>query len=160
MIWNGIFLLLLVALLVYALRRAGVGAPGADDNIAAGEAFLQENAEAEGVVQCDSGLQWLLLEAGDGPLSPSATDRVLVHYHGTLLDGTVFDSSVARGEPIAFPLNQVIAGWTEGLQTMVVGEKKRFFIPSHLGYGRRAVAGIPGGSLLIFDVELLEITSV
>lgn len=155
--WNVVFLILLVVLLIYALRRAGVGAPGADDNIAAAEVFLQDNGRVDGVVQCDSGLQWLLLEEGHGQLTPSASDRVLVHYHGTLLDGSVFDSSVARGEPISFPLQQVIAGWTEGLQTMVVGEKKRFFIPSHLGYGRRAVGGIPGGSLLIFDVELIDI---
>ncbi|MGL6147952.1 MAG: FKBP-type peptidyl-prolyl cis-trans isomerase, partial [Plesiomonas sp.] len=85
------------------------------------------------------------------------TDTVSVHYHGTLIDGTVFDSSVQRGEPISFPLNRVIAGWTEGVPLMVEGEKVRFFIPSNLAYGNRAMGKIPAGSTLIFDVELLKI---
>ncbi|WP_197482816.1 FKBP-type peptidyl-prolyl cis-trans isomerase, partial [Oleiphilus sp. HI0128] len=92
-----------------------------------------------------------------GEAHPTANDKVKVHYHGTLTDGTVFDSSVARGQPISFGLNQVIKGWTEGLQLMVVGEKTRLFIPSELGYGNRAAGAIPAGSVLIFDVELLGI---
>jgi peptidylprolyl isomerase len=88
---------------------------------------------------------------------PSASSSVKVHYHGLLLDGSVFDSSVERGEPISFPLNQVIKGWTEGVQLMVVGDKFKFFIPSELAYGNRSTGKITAGSLLIFEVELLEI---
>jgi peptidylprolyl isomerase len=102
-------------------------------------------------------LQYLVLEQGTGQQHPEARDTVKVHYHGTLLDGTVFDSSVERGEPIEFGLGQVIKGWTEGLQLMVVGQKIRLFIPSELAYGNRSAGGIKPGSTLIFDVELLEI---
>jgi len=102
-------------------------------------------------------LQFLVLTAGEGDSHPTAKSKVKVHYHGTLLDGTVFDSSVERNEPISFGLNQVIKGWTEGLQLMVVGEKTRLFIPAELGYGNNAAGKIPPGSLLIFDVELLAI---
>ncbi len=125
--------------------------------IEAGMNFLKQNQAEEGVVQFDSGLQMKVLTTGDGQVHPKATDRVLVHYHGTLLDGRVFDSSVQRGQPIQFGLNQVIPGWTEGLQHMVVGEKARLFIPSHLAYGNRQAGIIAPGSLLIFDVELLGI---
>ena len=97
------------------------------------------------------------LTAGTGSEHPSAFSKVKVHYHGTLVDGTVFDSSVDRGEPISFGLNQVIKGWTEGVQLMVVGEKTRFYIPSNLAYGNSATGKITPGSLLIFDVELLAI---
>jgi len=126
-------------------------------NIAAAETFLAKNANVEGVKFTASGLQYLELVAGDGKASPTSSQTVRVHYHGTLVDGTVFDSSVERGETIEFPLNQVIAGWTEGLQLMSVGAKFRFFIPAHLAYGNRKVGKIPAGSLLIFDVELFEI---
>lgn len=129
----------------------------AAENIEAGSAFLAENATKDGVQSTASGLQYRVLEAGDGSDRPGPTDRVKVHYHGTLIDGTVFDSSVERGEPISFGLNQVIPGWTEGLQLMVVGEKTRLFIPSKLGYGNRAAGKIKPGSTLIFDVELLGI---
>ncbi len=96
-------------------------------------------------------------QEGTGSAHPKASDKITVHYHGTLLDGTVFDSSVDRGETIQFGLNQVIKGWTEGLQLMVEGEKTRFFIPAELAYGNRAIGSIPPGSVLIFDVELFKI---
>jgi len=126
-------------------------------NAAKAAEFLQSNKQVEGVVETASGLQFLVLTAGEGDSHPTAKSKVKVHYHGTLLDGTVFDSSVERNEPISFGLNQVIKGWTEGLQLMVVGEKTRLFIPAELGYGNNAAGKIPPGSLLIFDVELLAI---
>ena len=129
----------------------------AAENIKKGAEFLAKNAEKEGVKTTASGLQYLVLQPGSGTQHPSATDKVKVHYHGTLIDGSVFDSSVDRGEPISFGLNQVIKGWTEGLQLMVVGEKTRLFIPSELGYGNRSAGPIQPGSVLIFDVELLGI---
>ena len=129
----------------------------AGENIKLGADFLAKNAQAEGVKTSASGLQYLVLTEGTGSEHPKASDKVKVHYHGTLIDGSVFDSSVDRGQPISFGLNQVIKGWTEGLQLMVVGEKIRLFIPSNLGYGNRASGPIPPGSVLIFDVELLGI---
>jgi len=124
---------------------------------AAGEAFLTENAKRPGVKVTPSGLQYEVLDATLGQ-KPKATDTVRVHYEGTLPDGTVFDSSYKRGEPISFALNQVIAGWTEGLQLMSVGSKYKLFIPYHLGYGERgAGATIPPYSALVFTVELLGI---
>ncbi len=123
----------------------------------AGEKFLAENAKNPGVVTLPSGLQYMVLNEGTGK-KPSATDTVRCHYHGTLTDGTVFDSSVQRGEPAEFPLNQVIAGWTEGVQLMKEGAKYRFFIPFNLAYGERgAGAQIPPYSALVFDVELLKV---
>ena len=105
-----------------------------------------------------SGLKYQVLKHGTGTTSPKATDTVKVHYHGTLLNGTVFDSSVERGQPISFPLNRVIPGWTEGLQLMPVGSRFKFYIPYTLGYGEQGSGStIPGGSMLIFDVELLGI---
>ncbi len=121
-----------------------------------GEKFLAENALKEGVKVTDSGLQYEVLKMGRGK-KPAAADRVKVHYHGTLIDGTVFDSSVDRGEPIVFGLNQVIKGWTEGVQLMPVGSKFRFYIPQELGYGSQAAGSIPPYSTLIFEVELLGI---
>ncbi len=121
-----------------------------------GEKFLEENKLREGVIVTESGLQYEVLKMGKGK-KPAATDRVKVHYHGTLTDGTVFDSSVERGEPIVFGLSQVIAGWTEGVQLMPVGSKFRFYIPQELGYGERAAGSIPPYSTLIFEVELLDI---
>ncbi len=121
------------------------------------EKFLTENKGKEGVVSTASGLQYTVLSEGSGR-RPRATDTVLCHYEGRLLDGTVFDSSYKRNSPASFGLNQVIAGWTEGLQLMGEGAKYRFFIPHHLGYGERgAGAQIPPFSTLIFDVELLEV---
>jgi len=122
-----------------------------------GQQFLQENAKKDGVKTTASGLQYEVLTEGTGK-SPKATDTVLVHYKGTLLDGTEFDSSYKRGEPIEFPLNQVIKGWTEGVQLMKEGGKYRFFIPSTLAYGSRGAGGAIGpDETLIFDVELLKV---
>lgn len=128
----------------------------AGKNAAEGDAFLLENRSKEGVVVTDSGLQYLVLEEGDGP-KPVASDRVRVHYRGTLLNGEEFDSSYARGEPATFVLNQVIPGWTEGLQLMSVGSKYKFFIPSNLAYGPDGGRSIEPNSTLIFEVELLGI---
>lgn len=124
-----------------------------------GVAFLANNAAQPGVTTTASGLQYqVITSASDAAAaSPAATDTVSVHYHGTFIDGTVFDSSVERGEPISFPLNGVIPGWTEGVQLMKVGDKFRFFIPSDLGYGPQGAGPIPPNSTLIFDVELLGI---
>jgi FKBP-type peptidyl-prolyl cis-trans isomerase len=122
-----------------------------------GEKYMTENAKKEGVTVTDSGLQYEVLTAGDGP-KPKATDTVTVHYVGTLLNGTEFDSSVKRGEPATFALNQVIPGWTEGVQLMNKGTKYRFVIPAELAYGDKgAGAEIGPGETLIFEVELLEI---
>lgn len=124
---------------------------------AEGKAFLAKNGERPEVTTTASGLQYEVLVASEGP-KPAATDEVSVHYHGTLINGTVFDSSVERGQPASFPLNRVIKGWTEGVQLMSVGSKYRFFIPSELAYGKQgAGAQIGPNSTLIFDVELLEI---
>lgn len=124
---------------------------------AAGEAFLAENGKKEGVVTLPSGLQYQVLKEGNGK-KPSATDQVVCHYEGTLIDGTVFDSSYQRNQPATFGLNQVIAGWTEGVQLMQEGAKYRFFIPYKLAYGERgAGAQIPPFAALVFDVELIEV---
>ena len=125
-------------------------------NKAAGEAFLAENAKRAEVKTTESGLQYEVITEGNGD-KPAASDTVVVHYTGTLIDGTVFDSSVNRGTPAEFPLNQVIAGWTEGLQLMNKGAKYRFFIPQELGYGGQDRGVIKPFSVLIFDVELLDI---
>ena len=122
----------------------------------AGTAFLADNKTKVGVVELPSGLQYKVIKKGSGK-SPKATDKVTVHYAGRLLDGTEFDSSIKRGEPATFPLNGVIAGWTEGLQLMKVGAKYELYIPSDLAYGDRSNARIPGGSTLIFEVELISI---
>lgn len=125
-------------------------------SVAAG--FLEENAKNPDVVITGSGLQYIVMQEGSGD-KPSATDKVKVHYHGTLVNGNVFDSSVDRGEPIEFPVNGVIPGWVEGLQLMSVGSKYKFFIPSDLAYGDRGAGQMIGpGETLIFEVELLGIT--
>ena len=124
---------------------------------AAGEAFLAENGKKDGVVTLPSGLQYQVLKEGNGK-KPSATDQVVCHYEGTLIDGTVFDSSYQRNQPATFGLNQVIPGWTEGVQLMQEGAKYRFFIPYKLAYGERgAGAQIPPFAALVFDVELIEV---
>lgn len=126
-------------------------------NLYAGMEFLKTNREREGVTELPSGLQYEVIQEGSGA-KPGPTQKVTCHYHGTLIDGTVFDSSVQRGQPATFPLNMVIKGWTEGLQLMAVGSKWRFFIPPQLGYGDRQVsAAIGPNSTLIFEVELLSI---
>ena len=123
----------------------------------AGQAFLEENKKRTGVVSLPSGLQYEVIKEGNGP-KPALTDTVKVHYHGTLIDGTVFDSSVERGEPISFPVNGVIRGWVEALQLMPQGSKWKLFIPSELAYGDNdAGPVIKGGSTLIFEVELLQV---
>ncbi|AJR08142.1 FKBP-type peptidyl-prolyl cis-trans isomerase [Photobacterium gaetbulicola] len=147
----------LVALIIFFMQRSQGNKQAAVENIKAGETFLAENKEKEGVQTTASGLQYLVLQQGTGTVHPKPSDKVTVHYHGTLLNGTVFDSSVDRGETIQFGLNQVIKGWTEGLQLMVEGEKTRFFIPAELAYGNRSIGAIPPGSVLIFDVELFKI---
>lgn len=129
------------------------------DVIEEGEKFLKENADKEGVLVTESGLQYKVLVMGDGAI-PKAEDKVRVHYTGTLTDGTLFDSSVERGEPSEFMANRVIQGWTEGLQLMPVGSKFMFYIPSELAYGSRgAGATIKPFSTLVFEVELLDIIS-
>jgi len=127
--------------------------------IAEADAFLAENGKKEGVTTTESGLQYSVLKAGDeGAVKPLATDTVEVHYHGTFTDGKVFDSSVDRGKTVAFPLNQVIKGWTEGLQLMSIGSKYHFVIPWELAYGAQGRPGaIPGHSVLQFEVELVAI---
>jgi FKBP-type peptidyl-prolyl cis-trans isomerase FkpA len=118
--------------------------------------FLAENAKVEGVTVTDSGLQYSVMTAAEGA-TPNPEDTVTVHYVGTLLDGTEFDSSISRGEPAKFPLNRVIPGWTEGVQLMNVGEKYKFVIPAELAYGEQGAGSIPPGATLIFEVELLDI---
>lgn len=126
-------------------------------NLKAGEDFLEQNKQKEAVHTTQSGLQYEVLNEGDGP-KPKATDKVKCHYHGTLIDGTVFDSSVQRGQPASFPLNMVIKGWTEALQLMPVGSKYRLFLHPSLAYGERQTGSVIGpNSTLIFDVELLGI---
>ncbi len=142
--------------IVQTFQQEAAGKKG-ELNRKEGEAFLAENGKRSEVTTTESGLQYEVLTEGTGE-SPLATDQVTVHYTGTLLDGTVFDSSVERGQPATFGLNQVIRGWTEGVQLMKEGAKYRFYIPSELAYGERgAGADIGPGSTLIFDVELITI---
>lgn len=147
----------IIAVIVVILFRSRQSNETATFNSEQGKTFLQENLKTVGVDATDSGLQYEKLSSGDGTVHPKVSDKVKVHYHGTLIDGTVFDSSVDRGEPITFGLNQVIKGWTEGLQLMVEGDKYRLTIPSALAYGNRGAGAIPPGSVLIFEVELLKI---
>ena len=143
-----------------AEKRAAEQKVKADKNVSAGEVFLAENAKKEGVSTTASGLQYEVLTKGAGD-TPNAADKVTVHYKGTLIDGTEFDSSYARGEPVTFPLNGVIKGWTEGVQLMAVGSKFKFVLPSDLAYGERgAGAKIGPNSVLVFEVELLGIGDV
>lgn len=128
----------------------------ADENLKAGEAYLAENAKAEGVKTTASGLQYKVVAEGAGT-KPALTDQVSVHYEGRLISGEVFDSSIARGEPVTFPLNGVIPGWSEGVQLMSPGAKYQFTIPSALAYGPGGTGPIPPNSVLIFDVELLSV---
>ncbi|KPQ00704.1 MAG: FKBP-type peptidyl-prolyl cis-trans isomerase FklB [Bacteroidetes bacterium HLUCCA01] len=137
-------------------QQAEADAAGAT-NLQEGQAFLEENAQRDDVMVTESGLQYRVIEAGSGP-RPSETSTVTVHYRGTLIDGTEFDSSYSRGEPATFQLNRVIPGWTEGVQLMREGGKYEFFIPSELGYGSQGTAGLIGpNATLIFEVELIEV---
>lgn len=125
-------------------------------NLEAGKLFLEENAKKEGVISLASGLQYMILTNGTGA-KPQIHNTVTCHYHGTVISGDIFDSSVQRGRPASFPLNAVIKGWIEGLQLMPTGSKFRFFIPPHLGYGNQQVSAVIGpNSTLIFDVELIS----
>lgn len=146
------------ALDIYSKILAEKSATGVDrETLDAGKKFLEENLKKDGIKSTASGLQYEVIKEGDGA-QPAPTDVVEVHYHGTLLDGTVFDSSVDRGETTSFPLNRVIPGWTEGLQLMKEGGKYRFFIPYDLAYGERgAGADIKPYSTLIFEVELFKV---
>jgi FKBP-type peptidyl-prolyl cis-trans isomerase len=129
----------------------------AQDNLEEGKKFLEQNKKLKGVVTTNSGLQYMVLEKGDGP-KPTAQDRVKVHYRGTLIDGTVFDSSYDRGEPVIFPVDGVIKGWTEALILMNVGSKYKLFVPSELAYDQRGAGQKIGpNQVLIFEVELLGI---
>ena len=147
------------AIQTYMERQANAAQAELSDNLAASEEFLAQNSLNDGIVTLESGLQYLVLESapGDG-VSPTSSDSVLAHYHGTLVDGSVFDSSVNRGEPTTFGVSQVIAGWTEALQLMKVGDKWRLFIPPNMAYGEASpTPAIPPNAALIFEVELLEI---
>ena len=129
----------------------------AEKSLKAQAAYFSENGKMDGVITLESGLQYQVLKAGDGA-KPTLTSEVTTHYHGTTIDGNVFDSSVERGEPACFPVNRVIAGWTEALQLMSIGSKWKLFVPSNLAYGEQgAGAKIPPHTPLIFEVELLEI---
>lgn len=129
----------------------------ADAAINAGRRFLEQNAQREAVQTTVSGLQYEIITVGEGSQSPQASDKVVVHYHGELTDGSVFDSSVARGEPITLPVNGVIQGWQEALQLMTPGDKWKLYVPYELGYGERGTGGIPPFATLVFEVELLSI---
>ena len=137
-------------------KMEAASATGAAKQAEAGNKFLADNKARAGVVTTATGLQYEVLRAGTGA-TPTSDQTVEVHYHGTLIDGTVFDSSVARGETISFPVTGVIKGWVEALQLMQVGAKWKLFIPADLGYGNRAQGAIPAGSVLVFEVELIGI---
>lgn len=147
-----------IAVFAAMLALSAANAASPEENKAKGMAYLQENAKKKTVTTTASGLQYEALVKGKGEKSPSATDQVTVHYRGTTIDGTEFDSSYSRGEPATFPLNRVIAGWTEGVQLMKEGDKFRFYIPSELAYGEGGAGGAIGpNEALIFDVELIKI---
>ncbi len=155
-----LFILVIIALFMLSVYRAFASSKeveGVEEKKQEGLNFLAANSFKEDVHYTDSGLQYTVLQEGSGTVHPTAQDRVKVHYEGRYIDGKVFDSSIKRRKPVTFTLNKVIKGWTEGVQLMVVGEKRRFFIHPNLGYGNRWNGQIPPGSTLIFDVELLEI---
>jgi len=138
-------------------RRQAQAEATAESQLAEAQAFIEENAAREGVTTTESGLQYEVIKEGDGA-SPAATDTVVTHYTGTLLDGTVFDSSEERGEPATFGLDRVIPGWTEALQLMEVGDRWRLWLPPELAYGTRSPSDvIPPNALLVFEVELLDV---
>ena len=150
---------MMAAIQTYMERQADADQLALSENLTMSAEFLEQNSQNDGVVTLDSGLQYLVLESGpEGGASPTPSDSVLAHYHGTLIDGSVFDSSVDRGEPASFGVSQVISGWTEALQLMKTGDKWRLFIPPDMAYGESSpTPAIPPNSALIFDVELLEV---
>ena len=148
--------IVIIAISAFVIYRMQENKKIAAESKKKGAEFLVKNKSQAGVIETSTGLQYLISSAVESGETPQSNSRVKVHYHGTLIDGSVFDSSVERGQPITFGLNQVIPGWTEGLQLMKKGEKFRFFIPPELGYGNRGAGAIPPGSVLIFDVELLD----
>ena len=150
---------MMAAIQNYMERQADADQLALSENLTMSAEFLEQNSQNDGVVTLDSGLQYLVLESGpEGGVSPTPSDSVLAHYHGTLIDGNVFDSSVDRGEPASFGVSQVISGWTEALQLMKTGDKWRLFIPPDMAYGESSpTPAIPPNSALIFDVELLEV---
>ena len=152
-----IFPIVIFILAGFFIYRTWTNGKAADENFQQGQTFLLENGTNEGVITTESGLQYLVLNKGEGTVHPTTANRVKVHYHGTLIDGTVFDSSVDRDEPIVFGLGQVIKGWQEGLTYMAEGDKFRLYIPSTLAYGKSGSGPIPPSATLIFDVELIEI---
>lgn len=152
-----VILAVAIALIAFYFIKNAKDKKASLENIEIGNSFLTANKANLGVVETASGLQYQIVKKGAGSVHPSAKSTVKVHYHGTLLDGTVFDSSVERNEPISFPLNRVIKGWTEGLQLMTAGDTFKFFIPSDLAYGNAATGKIKPGSVLIFEVDLLEV---
>ncbi|MFA0413440.1 FKBP-type peptidyl-prolyl cis-trans isomerase [Vibrio renipiscarius] len=152
-----VFPIIIFVLAGFFIYRTWTNHKAADVNFQQGQAFLLENGAKQGITTTESGLQYEVLHKGEGDVHPTTANKVKVHYHGSLIDGTVFDSSVDRGEPIVFGLGQVIKGWQEGLTYMTVGDKFRLFIPSTLAYGKGGTGPIPGSATLIFDVELIEI---
>jgi FKBP-type peptidyl-prolyl cis-trans isomerase FklB len=145
---------------IYEQYAQEMGAKQFERKLAEGQNFLAENQKRAGVTTTASGLQYEIIQAGEG-IKPKATDKVLTHYHGTLLDGTVFDSSVRRGQPIEFGVNQVISGWTEALQLMPCGSKWRLFIPYHLAYGEQGAGQSIGPyETLVFEVELIAVNGL
>lgn len=153
-----VLIVIVLALVGLFLQRSIANKKVASENVGVGAAFLAENAGKEGVETTASGLQYQVLEKGEGSVHPGPTDKVKVHYHGTLIDGTVFDSSVERKEPATFGVNQVIPGWTEALQLMPTGSKWKLFIPAGLAYGAQGAGrDIGPNATLIFEVELLSI---
>ncbi|MDD4213758.1 MAG: FKBP-type peptidyl-prolyl cis-trans isomerase [Bacteroidales bacterium] len=142
----------------HSLKQQSRNLAEAQKNKLSAQAFLEENKKKPDIVELPSGLQYKIIKQGDGS-KPGPEDEVTVHYEGRLLDGTIFDSSYERGEPISFSLNGVIKGWTEGLQLMNTGSTYELFIPSELAYGERGVGQIPGGAMLIFKVELISINN-
>ena len=151
-----IWFLMIFMLLVHANKVSAFDLE-AKKNITKGQKFLSKNRKDKSVIENISGLQYQIIVKGNGTTHPKNNDRVTAHYHGSFLNGDIFDSSKARGRPITFNLNQVIKGWKKGIKLMVVGDKFRFFIPSHLAYGNQKVGQVPPGSLLIFEIELLAI---
>ncbi|MBQ4831674.1 FKBP-type peptidyl-prolyl cis-trans isomerase [Pseudoalteromonas sp. MMG010] len=156
---NIILALIILALCIFIFKNSKKAKQQAVLNAQIEADYLAANAQREEIIETASGLQYEIIHKSENVQTPKPTSSVNVHYHGSLIDGSVFDSSVERNTPISFGLHQVIKGWTEGLQIMSEGDKYRFYIPHQLAYGTKRVGSIPAASLLIFDVELLKIES-